>query len=257
MATAWRIVADDYGSPYRHRPDGPPTQVTTIGAVIEYERPEPPSRPEVREGVWAWQADALAEAIRRLTHRPEHRLVEIAYDPADVVATPGDGALCLRRFSVLRELDELERLLELASRHATTNSRIHGIEHWRCVGEVGADLAAAIAGADARVVLVFAAFHDSQRLNDGRDPEHGQRAADVVHSLRLLHGSALETVTWALVEHDRGLTADDPTVGCCWDADRLDLVRLGMRIRPDLLSTGAGRELARERESAGAMRRVL
>jgi hypothetical protein len=51
----------------------------------------------------------------------------------------------------------------------------------------------------------------------------------------------------ALTEHDRGVVADDPTVGAYWDADRLHLVGLGVRVRLDLLSTDAARDLARER----------
>jgi uncharacterized protein len=38
-------------------------------------------------------------------------------------------------------------------------------------------------------------------------------------------------------------TATDPTVGCCFDADRLDLARCGITPNPELLSTEAVREL--------------
>jgi uncharacterized protein len=34
----------------------------------------------------------------------------------------------------------------------------------------------------------------------------------------------------------------DPTIGVCWDADRLDLPRVGRTIQPRLLNTGAARE---------------
>jgi hypothetical protein len=36
---------------------------------------------------------------------------------------------------------------------------------------------------------------------------------------------------------------DDPTVGACWDADRLDLPRVGVTVDPRLLSTAAARNL--------------
>ncbi|MDP9256978.1 MAG: hypothetical protein M3Q31_10540, partial [Actinomycetota bacterium] len=39
--------------------------------------------------------------------------------------------------------------------------------------------------------------------------------------------------------HTEGRTTNDPTVGCCWDADRLDLRRLGVRPRARFLSTEA------------------
>lgn len=138
---------------------------------------------------------------------------------------------------------EGDRLLEIARLHASRpDSPIHGVDHWRRVGRNGERLAAATAGADERVVAVFAAFHDSQRANDGRDPEHGVRAAALVRRLRLdLNRAQQETLRAALVDHDRGLVSDDPTVGVCWDADRLDLVRLGLKINPALLSTEAGK----------------
>jgi uncharacterized protein len=47
----------------------------------------------------------------------------------------------------------------------------------------------------------------------------------------------------ALIEHDRGLVSDDPTIGAAWDADRLDLTRLGIRPRAALLSTGAAKAM--------------
>ncbi|TML82741.1 MAG: hypothetical protein E6G09_09645, partial [Actinobacteria bacterium] len=43
---------------------------------------------------------------------------------------------------------------------------------------------------------------------------------------------------------DRGLTTTNPTIGCCWDADRLDLGRVGIEPDPELMSTIAGPERA-------------
>lgn len=42
----------------------------------------------------------------------------------------------------------------------------------------------------------------------------------------------------------RGLTTTNPTIGCCWDADRLDLGRVGIEPDPELMSTDAGRKRA-------------
>ena len=38
-------------------------------------------------------------------------------------------------------------------------------------------------GADREVVLLFALFHDSMRLNDGHDPEHGKRGSALAREL--------------------------------------------------------------------------
>lgn len=96
------------------------------------------------------------------------------------------------------------------------------------------------------VVRLFAALHDSNRLNEHHDPEHGQRAADWATALRDRHLSDLSdeqfnTLCAAMIEHDRGLTSTDPTIGTCWDADRLDLRRVGMTPHPRYMSTEAGR----------------
>jgi uncharacterized protein len=49
----------------------------------------------------------------------------------------------------------------------------------------------------------------------------------------------------AIRHHTAGLTSADPTIGTCWDADRLDLGRVGMRPRERFMSTWAGRRRAR------------
>ena len=45
----------------------------------------------------------------------------------------------------------------------------------------------------------------------------------------------------ACEEHTNGGVAPDPTVGVCWDADRLNLWRVGIRPDPWWLSTEAAR----------------
>ncbi len=47
---------------------------------------------------------------------------------------------------------------------------------------------------------------------------------------------------YACQEHTAGLTQADVSVQACWDADRLDLLRVGTRPRPDRLCTAAARE---------------
>jgi uncharacterized protein len=145
--------------------------------------------------------------------------------------------------------DLFETLLPVAIAHWTNRgSKIHGPEHWRRVAENGLQLVVETPGADAQVVQAFAAFHDSQRRTDGGDPDHGARAAALARSLGLqLDDDQLELLCMALIEHDRGLVSDDPTIGAAWDSDRLDLVRLGKQPRAELMSTDAGK-----RQAAGA-----
>ena len=122
---------------------------------------------------------------------------------------------------------------------------IHGEPHWSRVHENGLRLAE-LTGAKANVVELFAFLHDSRRLNDGYDPEHGLRAAEFARSLA---GSAfelepldLELLVTACRDHSDGRKVGDLTVLTCWDADRLDLGRVGIRPRPDRLCTDAARE---------------
>jgi uncharacterized protein len=132
--------------------------------------------------------------------------------------------------------------------HATTSvaSEDHGPEHWRRVAQNGEYLAALTQGADWHVIVAFAALHDSQRHNEYVDPEHGRRAAELANRLDLgLSLPQLAMVRYACEHHDQGLLTIDPTVGCCWDADRLDLPRVGIEPNPALLSTQAARAAIR------------
>ena len=48
-------------------------------------------------------------------------------------------------------------------------------------------------------------------------------------------------LAFACEEHTNGGVGSDPTVGVCWDADRLNLWRVGIRPNPQFLSTQAAR----------------
>ena len=116
--------------------------------------------------------------------------------------------------------------------------------HWGRVLENGRRLCA-VTGADPAVIEMFSLFHDACRRSDKWDPEHGPRAATLAWRLRErlgLQDSQLSQLISACDGHTVGPGEDaDITVLTCLDADRLDIPRVGMRIRPDLLFTGAGR----------------
>ena len=75
---------------------------------------------------------------------------------------------------------ELERVL---GQYALHLFGIHGVGHWARV-LLNGRLLAEETGADPRVVELFALFHDSRRINDGTDPEHGRRGADLAAAQR-------------------------------------------------------------------------
>jgi len=122
----------------------------------------------------------------------------------------------------------------------------HGIVHWARVLQNGLRMAEAT-GADREVVTLFALFHDSRRVNQFRDHGHGLRGAELARSLRgnLIHldDDRFELLFEACRLHTDGHTTGDPTLLTCWDADRLDLGRVGITPQPHRLCTDAARDL--------------
>lgn len=122
---------------------------------------------------------------------------------------------------------------------------IHGYPHWVRVRENGLRLAE-LTGANPVVVELFAFLHDICRRNDDADPGHGQRAAEYAAELpyvrSVLSRAELSLLTHACAFHTSGRTQADIIVQVCWDADRLDLGRIGIRPDPQRLCTDAARQ---------------
>lgn len=121
----------------------------------------------------------------------------------------------------------------------------HGVVHWARVLDNGLRVAE-LTGADARVVTLFALFHDSRRVNEHHDRDHGRRGSELARSMRDLLN--LDDVAFALLTkacdlHTDGLTEADITIQACWDSDRLDLGRVGTIPKPNRLCTDAARSL--------------
>jgi uncharacterized protein len=125
------------------------------------------------------------------------------------------------------------------------NSSIHGEDHWKRVGVAGLNLLPETPEADPSLVFLFALFHDSMRVNDGIDPMHGPRAAVLARDMRGgpfdLEDEEMDLLAFACEEHTNGKLGKDHTTGVCWDADRLNLWRVGFEPDPRFLSTEAAR----------------
>ena len=122
---------------------------------------------------------------------------------------------------------------------------IHGAPHWSRVMRHGLDLAKET-GADPLVIKLFALIHDSCRRDEGDDMNHGNRAADFAQRMfqeGILHISCeqLDHLDIACKGHSKGLLDAHPTIQSCWDADRLDLGRIGVRPDPRYLCTEQAR----------------
>ena len=120
------------------------------------------------------------------------------------------------------------------------HSGFHGFDHWMRVLHNGR-LLTEIENANLKIVELFCLLHDTQRRDEERDPEHGHRAAHYAQTLRGVwfdvSDNEMELLTEALTYHSDGYTEGDITVQVCWDADRLDLGRVGLRPRADRLCT--------------------
>jgi uncharacterized protein len=150
-----------------------------------------------------------------------------------------------RRYPTPESLGPLVRAV--APGHHRGGAGSHGLTHWARVLENGLRLAPAT-GANVTVVALFAIFHDARRQKDGRDPAHGERGAQCATELRAawldLSDDGMDLLRLACARHTDGWTEADVTVQTCWDADRLDLPRAGVRVRPERLCTAAARERA-------------
>jgi uncharacterized protein len=121
----------------------------------------------------------------------------------------------------------------------------HGIAHWARVRANGLMLANQT-GANRHVVELFAFFHDSRRFNEHEDMGHGACGAALAKHLRGKFFDAtdheMELLQYACVHHSDGMTQGDATVITCWDADRLDLGRVGITPKARYLCTEAARK---------------
>jgi uncharacterized protein len=83
------------------------------------------------------------------------------------------------------------------------------------------------------------------RSNEGSDIFHGIESAHFCKEQRhliSLDDEEFELLIQAVAKHPMGGLSKDITVGTCWDADRLDLGRVGILPEKKYLSTAAARE---------------
>jgi uncharacterized protein len=122
---------------------------------------------------------------------------------------------------------------------------VHGVSHWARVSENARRLAE-LTGAHRDIVTLFAYLHDACRASDDWDPEHGVRAAQLAYKWRGtyfdLSRTNFDLLFTACAGHGDGLLEGDITLQTCWDADRLDISRVGMAIIPSRLCTTAARD---------------
>ena len=124
---------------------------------------------------------------------------------------------------------------------------VHGLDHWDRVYANGQMLITR--KVNPLVIGLFAYLHDYCREDDGDDLQHGPRAAEFIDTVRdtLLRDVSDDDIH-LLKEACRLHTVVDrtgnPTIDACFDADRLDLGRVGIIPDPARMATKKGKEIA-------------
>jgi len=123
----------------------------------------------------------------------------------------------------------------------------HGVSHWARVLENGLRLSK-VTEANVTVVSLFAVFHDSRRINECTDADHGLRGAEFAAEVRGrlfdISDNEFNLLYRACEGHTHERTHPDITIRTCWDSDRLDLGRVGITPHPSKLCT----EVAKTKE---------
>jgi uncharacterized protein len=123
----------------------------------------------------------------------------------------------------------------------------HGLKHWSRVMVNGLSLAAET-GADVDIIPYFALLHDCCRHNEYEDPLHGPRAASYAkkhRNLIQLDDYQFYLLIRACAGHTHALpgckASFNDTIATCWDADRLDIGRVGLIVDERYLFTRAAK----------------
>ncbi len=132
--------------------------------------------------------------------------------------------------------------------HRLFISDLHGLEHWKQVESNGLMLAEET-GADTTVVQLFALFHDSKRADDDYDEKHGPRGAEFAKECFKEHRLGItqeqfDKLYHACKFHTTEQCSGDATIDTCYDADRLDLGRVGIQPDPTKMATTFGAIIA-------------
>lgn len=151
--------------------------------------------------------------------------------------------------------EAIQKIIKLArEQFILEDHNIHGFDHWDEVEKNGIMLANQ-PGVDITVVRLFAHIHDCKRLDDFQDPEHGDRSADYVREIEdelktFLTKKQIEQLWEACKYHHKGVVnKEDLTIGACYDADRIELIRCGFVPRPDLMNTPIGIRIAEKMQN--------
>jgi uncharacterized protein len=171
----------------------------------------------------------------------------------EIVIEPASVDMMADREPIQLTPAELQWIEKMAKKFPLgKTSKYHGLEHWAEVARRGATLASDN-GADPKIVRAFALCHDAARVDDGDDPEHGPRAASIVRHpvtrkmamFRDFTDHDMKELLAAIEYHSHPgkPISTTVTIGTCWDADRMDLLRVNKIPQKKYLSTDIAKKL--------------
>ena len=161
-----------------------------------------------------------------------------------------DEEIADRAIRLLNQKDNTFDASELrrfsASRWPIGMGETHGVKHWDRVAKFGRLLYQE--GADMDVIMAFAYLHDSERMDNAEDVNHGKRASKLIDAIRYsqlkeLSDEQIEKLKRACELHTIEHRTGDITIDICFDADRMDLLRVGIVPLPERMATKRGAEL--------------
>jgi len=130
---------------------------------------------------------------------------------------------------------------------------VHGMAHLRRVAYTAGRIAGAT-GENVEGAIVAGFLHDCARTDEGGGNSHAHASAEIARELmgRFYPHLDMGRLCEGIARHADGTATADLLIGSIWDADRLDLRRLGIHVEADMLSTALARRiLAIARKDAG------
>lgn len=120
----------------------------------------------------------------------------------------------------------------------------HGLPHWERVERNG--LLLATDDVNTTIVRLFAYLHDKWRVDNGRIWNTGNMQPNICNTLLAdLADDEFEQLRKACELHTICHRTGDITIDACFDADRLDLMRVGIMPDPERMGTERGAYYAR------------
>ena len=125
-------------------------------------------------------------------------------------------------------------------------SELHGWPHAMSSGAFAAILSQAECPSLVKEAVIGAVFHDIGRDNEREGAVHAASGADkaavIIKEYRKLKDR--DKIIKAIKYHRDGKTSKDKLIGCIWDADRLDMLRMYRKIDLSLLTTPTAKKIA-------------